>query len=285
MHRSSITNQNDFRAFEGIIMKEITDAEKKELLVDMLARLGQYLEKNSLKWFVAYGTLIGTIRHHGFIPWDDDVDIIVPRKDFFRLIHLLQKDEEFLQKNNMCLLTYDKRDNSYYKRFKIADTRTEMTEFGRLRPAVFIDVYPLDYIPSLKFLCLRKRIIRNIDNMIMLCGKGKPYKGCAEYILHHICLIANRIMGPSKMQSICEKTLIKIEEKNPNYAGVAEAVVTRQFCEASNYQDSVPMPFEGISVPVPVGYHTILTQIYGDYMTLPKEEDRHSHEYYKMYWK
>ena len=266
-------------------MREITDIEKKALLVDLLVRLNHYLEKNSIKWFVAFGTLIGTVRHHGFIPWDDDVDIVVPRKDFFRLIHLLQKDEEFLQKNNMCLLTYDDRNKSYSKRFKIADTRTEMTEFGSLRPAVFIDVFPLDYIPSLKFLRLRRKLIRNADNMIMLCARGKPYRKGFEHILQYLCLIVYRVLGLRKMQSIYERTLVRVEEKNPNYAGVAEGELVNQFSEASNYKYSVPMLFEGVNVPVPVGYHAILTQIYGDYMTLPKEEDRLSHGYYKMYWK
>ena len=126
-------------------MREITSDEKKELLVEMLNNIIEYFEQNDIHYYIAYGTLIGAVRHKGFIPWDDDIDFLVPRKDYIKLIHLMENDKEKFDAMNVEIVEYNGGIKNFHKRFKIAHTKTIMEEFGKMRSAVFIDIFPLDF--------------------------------------------------------------------------------------------------------------------------------------------
>ena len=127
-------------------MREITLSEKQELMVDMLKRLQPIFIENEIHYWAASGTLLGAVRHGGFIPWDDDMDILMPIDDFIRLLHMLEEEKEFFQSKNLTIKPYHRLKGVHHKRFKIADTRTVNEEFGEIRPAVFIDIFPIVHI-------------------------------------------------------------------------------------------------------------------------------------------
>lgn len=76
-------------------MKELTLQELKEIEFDMLKMFDAFCKENNIRYFLAYGTLLGAIRYKKFIPWDDDVDVLVPREDYDRLLHLFQDNEKY----------------------------------------------------------------------------------------------------------------------------------------------------------------------------------------------
>ena len=158
-------------------MKRITPEENKKLLVEMLIKISKYFDENNIKYFLCYGTLLGAVRHKGFIPWDDDIDIHVPREDFLRLIHLLEADKEKLQAMDLELLEFNQRPKSYHKRFKIANLKTTMEEYGEMRSAVFIDIFPLDCFKSIKDAKRKLPTVKLLSNILTFCHAGKVSVG------------------------------------------------------------------------------------------------------------
>ena len=126
-------------------MKEITQTEQKEILLDMLKYVDEICKKNNIKYFLYGGTLIGAIRHKGFIPWDDDLDICVPYKDYRKLITLLKQDNKYNVHN-----PYDNEDY-YYFFTKLTDKRTILIEdnYNRIKDmGVFLDIFPFYHLPD-----------------------------------------------------------------------------------------------------------------------------------------
>ena len=267
----------------------ITEAEKKALLIEMLEKLDRIFVENGIAYFLAYGTLLGAVRHQGFIPWDDDVDLLVPRESFIRLIHLFEDKKTDWQALNLQIVEYGKNKKDYYKRFKIADTRTVMKEFGEERSAVFIDIFPLDCFPKkpLKKLRKKRKKVLRLDNILSLCHAGFAQGRGIKKIIYRILLIAYKILGLKRMEKYYEKKLLKLT--NFIESGVVCAsesgVGDKDYNKAVDWCEEINLLFEGKTFKAPKGWHSILTKRYGNYMELPPENERHSHEYYEMYWR
>ena len=201
--------------FEGRL---ITDDEKKELLAQILEKLTVFFAENNITYYLAFGTLLGAVRHQGFIPWDDDVDLLVPRDSFIRLIHLCENKKEELKTLNLEIVEYGQNKKDYYKRFKIADTRTVMEEFGEERSAVFVDIFPLDYFPDMpmkKLRKLRKKILW-IDNLASLCNAGFAQGSGVKKTIYSLLLCIYKIIGVELMKKKFENKLFELTKFNIN---------------------------------------------------------------------
>ena len=123
-------------------MKELTLQEMKEIEFSLLKEFRTFCEQNNIRYYLAYGTLLGAIRYKGFIPWDDDVDVLVPRKDYNRVIELF-KDHE-----NIKLYSTERNKKYGYPFAKLCDMNTLKIE-GIVKNGVVqgveIDIFPLDY--------------------------------------------------------------------------------------------------------------------------------------------
>ena len=124
-------------------MRQISADELKEIQLNLLNNIDHFCKSNGIQYFLAYGTLIGAIRHDGFIPWDDDIDIAMPRPDYDR----------FIKKFNAYSKDYQVEDYSITDNYptpfaKVIDTRTEMrmTLYNQRSSGVYIDVFPIDGI-------------------------------------------------------------------------------------------------------------------------------------------
>ncbi len=267
----------------------ITDNEKKKLLVEMLEKIDNFFGQNDIKYFLAYGTLLGAVRHQGFIPWDDDIDLLLPRESFLRLIHLFEEKKEELSALNLEIVEYGQNKKDYFKRFKIADNRTVMEEFGEERSAVFIDIFPLDGFPNkdIKYLRRYREKILRIDNIISLCYAGFAQGKGVKKIIYSLCLMGYKFLGLKKMQNYYEKKLLKLTSFNKKgFVCASESSKSdKNIYKSIDWVEHVELSFEGKKFKVPNGYHNVLTSHFGDYMKLPPEDQRHSHEYYEMYWR
>ena len=266
-------------------MKEITLREKQDLLVDMLKRLQPIFQEYDIQYWAASGTLLGAVRHHGFIPWDDDMDLLVPIDDFIRLIHLLEDRVDFFYSLNLTIKSYHQINGLYHKRFKIADTRTVNIEHGEIRPAVFIDIFPVVHIRK-GYIPWEKRKLQEIanfaayyhDNGLIAHGVKKIGYLAADLLFH--------FLGQAR-EEFFEELMCRASIKGTEGSLVyLEGMDTEKECwPARCFEHTIYIQFDTITMPVPEGYDEVLTIWYGDYMVLPPESERINHSEYKMYWR
>jgi len=122
-------------------MKELTLQELKDIEFDILKMFDAFCKENNIRYFFAYGTLLGAIRYKGFIPWDDDVDVLVPREDYDRLLKLFTDSEQYR------LYAYEREPKYRYPFAKLCDMTTRKDEGGYengVELGVDIDIFPLD---------------------------------------------------------------------------------------------------------------------------------------------
>ena len=172
--------------------------ELKKIELDIMIKVHQFCEENGIKYYMIAGTLIGAIRHKGFIPWDDDIDIAMPREDYEKFLKIFP---EYGKKNN--LLAVNNRTKPYYGRpmTKVIDTRTSLTEpeYRSDDPiGVFVDIWVMDGVPDdaskgdwLKKMRREKEILfasvykattqfSFVKNLAILLGRPINYKKRAE---------------------------------------------------------------------------------------------------------
>ena len=246
-------------------------------LLEMMKWLDDYLRKNNIRYYVLGGTLLGAKRHQGFIPWDDDMDIGIPRNDYEKLIKLLEKPvdgyviESPKNKNN---------EDFIYQHAKFYDTRTTMIENARIdiKRGVFIDVFPLDGLGNTYSDSIKNYKKINIYNIILasrvsaIRKQRKWYKNLSIILFRLIpsFLLNNRKLC-SKIDDLCARRNFddcKFVGNICGAYGIKEIVPKKYLGKPTEY------PFEDMVVFGPEKFEDYLTRIYGDWRQLPPKEKR-----------
>lgn len=280
----------------GMRKREMTLQEIQGVNLDMMKEIYSFCVANGIRYSLAYGSLIGAIRHQGFIPWDDDIDIMMPRPDFERF------SRTFASTNGYILSSvYD--DDTYVNYTRVYDNRTIVKGPARAlrHPAgVWIDVYPIDGIPDdptaredqWSRLREKTRLVmqwRKARQKIVEGGPRTALVGIRDWLRLRLKNGAGCFRRwHDAILSICrENTFGKTESCSSlvcveaNWKGREEVFPTTAF---GSYHLT---PFEDTSFFVIDGYDEVLKVIFGDYMQIPPEEKRVSHlgKGWKYYWK
>ena len=274
-------------------MRKLTMAEVQKKAVDILVYIDKICRENNLKYTIFYGSLIGVERHRGFIPWDDDIDIVMPRPDYEKLIKLLKHD------SNYKLLSFETREKFRYPFAKVVDPQTvaktkqffsgEEEDLG-----VFVDVFPIDGIPDSKE---ERQVLREeTENyrLNLMDTLGLSYarsfnvaKAMIKLVVrypHHkkLMKIGNNVYWQNKYQEAAKK--IALDETQTcgylEWIHIHWGVFPTQWFES--YED---VEFEGHKVMAIKNRRDFLTLRYGDYMTMPPENERITHHPYDFYEK
>ena len=272
-------------------MKEITSEEQKVILLEMLKYVDEICRKNSINYFLSGGTLLGAIRHKGFIPWDDDVDICVPYKEYRRLIKILKQDDKYYVHN-----PYSLSEEEYYYMFtKITDKRTVLIEnnFKKVQNmGVFLDIFPIFHLPDSNedYDNLYKKIKKLEKQFFRFYGFEKYYynKNKIRSIIKSIVFFPQFVIKRKYKNN--RKEILELFEKNDSvqtsFIGNPTPPNTyRNRFAIDSFIDKIEVEFEGIKVYAPFGYEDYLIKCYGDYMQLPPEEQRNTEHHFKAYWK
>ena len=261
----------------------------KKLLLDTLRYTIDFLEKHQLRWFVGYGSCIGAVRHNGLIPWDDDVDLIMPREDYNKMISL---GEEL--KGSGYELTSWYSHNTMIPFAKIMNTNTTIWEL-KYHPyigGVFVDIFPMDLSLNNK-----NDIIKNLSTYKELLRKYQASLSC--YSLKDLVLLALSRRKHFFVEGVLSfftrrhkvdylKKMKAIEVDNNNKEGTLYVVfpvsfaypLEKEIFKREWFDDFILMDFEDMKVRVPVGFDAYLTHVYGNYMQLPPEEKRVTRHYH-----
>ena len=231
-------------------------------------------KKLGIQYFAWYGTAIGAVRHKGFIPWDDDIDVVMPRKDFMRFI----KEAPSILPEHLFLQYRDSDPYYYLLHAKLKDNNTTFLEPGyeknKGHQGIFIDIFPLDYLPTSplkrRIQTIKKKILQNLiaispdTNYWQL--KGFKYK---IYALFQPLL---RIFVRDKMKLV--RKLDAILANVPPSPYIVDHQVKWCIYETQWVQSAIQTTFEGFEIPLPCGFHEVLSAHYGNYMQLPPVEEQ-----------
>lgn len=252
----------------------------KEIELEIFRQFVEICKENSLRYFVIGGTALGTVRHKGFIPWDDDIDVALPREDYEKFLIVAQK----ALPSNMFLQTYitDKNYPMPFAKLRQSDTAFIEKSISKIKMnhGVYIDVFPLDgYSQSsikAKFFGTREIILKiSISQAFSLdmVSKNKLNTIVKKIIIK---LFSDYKTSVKKLDSLYKKIPYDSAEIVANFCGAwgKKEIVPKEY-----FGKGVEGEFEGIKVILPEKTHEYLTSLYGDYMKLPPEEERVGHHY------
>ena len=262
----------------------LRELQLKEL--EILKETIKIIEAHNLSYWALGGTLLGAVRHQGFIPWDDDVDICMTRPDYEKFLEYAQKE---LPEN--LELGYFKTNLNHQKYCaRIIDKNTTVKRndsFKDYYVNLWIDVLPLDGMPDNKIInklhkikLLERRLFLqySIFDSVKINKKRKLY----ETILIKIGFIFTKLihLDSHKQMYKLDKVLTKYAyDTGKDVINFMGADKFKEIFERRAFEETVNLKFEDMEIKCPKDYDYILKTIYGDYMSLPKEEDRVSHSF------
>lgn len=229
---------------------------------DILDYFVAICNENNLDYWLDFGTLLGAIRHKGFIPWDDDIDIEMPKKDYEKFIEIFNtkhKNEDYklgIYKNRFLKIIH--------KKAYIIDDKNQKNEIS-------IDIFPFEYYTS-------KPSIKILDMLFIEIHKNRKNKSFFTY-LYNIGIsirkaISKRVIRTSFISSL-------FEDKNEIHSYIGRSICTNfkiNLTESANIFPLTFTNFEGSSYKIPNNYDLYLKNLYGDYKILPPENERSYHQ-------
>ena len=260
--------------------------EKKKVnavYLDLLAEFEELCRRAGLTWWLYAGALLGAARHKGFIPWDDDVDLLMPRADFDRLQAMTNeefgtREPYFLQNfatDPSCiqaLIRFRRSDTSDIRDYDLTwkDANPEKPPYNM---GISLAVFPLDAVPA-------GNLARRFQTRGAYTLWGIFYRATrpdpAKPMQHRICLAILRLLGGQNLMKLQHRLYRAPRRVRPGYVQSYDGLYPdcTLAWPLSDFDGTVRLPFEDVTVPAPAGWDDILRTIYGDYMQFPPAEER-----------
>ena len=277
----SLKFESDFFKEEVRCDYKITEKAKKIMAIqlDLLHQLDEVCKQYGIKYFVYCGTLLGAVRHKGFIPWDDDIDVAMSREDFNKFIKVAPasfKHPYFLQTaltDKRYFLAYARLRNSLTTGLILSQPSSEYNQ------GIYIDIFVLDgYVEDDKEL---KKYLQKKSNLNYLLNAyqmndldpNNRTKNLLKKVLHYTFC---KIVPLKIVYGWYNKNLSYYNNKTERLSIMTHPpkLFRNYWCLKDEIENVVYMPFESLMIPVPAKYKEVLTHMYGDYMKFPPIEKR-----------
>ena len=262
-------------------MRKLSKSELKQLQeieLELLIEFDRICEKYNLKYFLCGGSLIGAIRHKGFIPWDDDIDVSMPRKDYMKFLNVYKEEIDskkyFLQaretddKCYMLMAKLKRKDSIYSEKNSIRDKKEK---------CIWLDIFPVDNIKNNSIIS-RLRYFRVYSLKTILAYKT-GYLSDANTRLKKIILLIVKFVSIfysiNGLNKKLDNIIFRDSDKDTKYvASFAGTYLGKEIVEKRLIKDIIKVDFEGKKFNAPKNYDEYLRHYYGDYMQLPPKEKR-----------
>ena len=259
-------------------MSDFSIKDLQALELDMLSMVDRICSSLNIKYFLVGGTLLGAVRHKGFIPWDDDIDIGMLRKDYEIFIREAQNHLP----SHLFVQNYKTDPNVPFNFTKIRDCRTTYIEKiiknVKMNHGVFIDIFPIDYYPENKFVANLKSLILNLLAQYFFAAYDVEEDSHYYFFRKKIALFGSFFKRMNRVVAVRE-FIIKLGRKSKLMKNYSGAWGNREIVPAECFNKFIRLDFEGLQLMAPAAYDLYLRHIYGDYMTLPPVEKRVAHHY------
>lgn len=266
--------------------------------MEILQIVADICKKHDIPWFADSGTLLGAVRHKGYIPWDDDIDISLKRPDYNRLIELLPDElpdgivltgmyaqEERLQNAAYIPNIRVMADETYWD---FSDYLRRFHGFPFFR--IGIDVFPQDYMPIDPSLFKRQK--KTLEKIWLAVTALEPPKNCpvskCEKEISEIEKLCDVSLPRDKTTTNClwklyDTVSSQYREKDADNLTIYHFWIDRpeRYYNKTCYDATIFLPFENITIPIPIGYDEVLSVVYGDYKTPVKFTSEHNYPFYK----
>lgn len=281
-------------------MSPIHENELKKIEFEILKDVAQFCEAHQLRYYLGGGTLLGAIRHQGFIPWDDDIDLMMPRPDYIRFHQLYNERDSYFRVHSLFT------DKQWYSTFaEVEDTRTVKVYKGFDRPGAFgvtIDIFPIDGSPEEEF---SRKIFWTINNVLARIAtlsfqtftvsrhfadqdvKNSQLKTIGRTVAKFIAIPIARCFRPFHLNGIVTKRAMRYDVDHSEYIGVSTFphYGYRECIRGNPFLKMKKRKFETCFFNTPEYYEEYLRNLYGDYRKLPPKEKQVSHHDFHAYWK
>ena len=259
----------------------------------VLKRISEICEEHGWRWFLTYGTLIGAVRHKGIIPWDDDIDIMMPRPDYEELKRFFIEHSGDL----LPLKLFDKATVKEYPHLisRISDQRYHLIFDNEIDYGigVFVDIYPLDGVGDDMDAAVKlTRKTKKLSSLCFLTSRKKFAEdntaGKLKMLIKRPAYLWARLMGNQHYIDRLNALAQGNTYDGSRYVACAAWPAGKKYgrerdvFERSLFETTT-MPFEDGEFPVPVGYDEFLSVTYGDYMKPPSEAGKKTHHTYTAY--
>jgi lipopolysaccharide cholinephosphotransferase len=250
----------------------IGEQELRELQLHLLDDFARRCDELDLRWFATAGTLLGAVRHEGYIPWDDDIDVMMMRSDFERFCSTFED-------SHLKLASLSTDPDYPFPFAKLYDPGTRVVEHYDPMPryGVHIDIFPVDGLPRSRFgarvVLLAVRLLRLLLGGRIVLPASRERRSSRSLL--RLARLVTRGIDPAGLGRL----LTRVAAREPADDTPCGLLVWGDLgvVPLRALRTSVPLRFEHGQVPAPIGWHECLTAFYGDYMVPPSVGRRFGH--------
>ena len=270
--------------------KKIELEQLKKIEIDLLLAVDEICQQQNLRYSLGGGTLLGAVRHKGFIPWDDDIDIMMPRPDYEAFLSYCNTHETGFG------IQYFGNDKNYVDlSAKVYNTNTVLEDEnileGQQRTGVFIDIFAIDGLGDTYKKAVKAFNSTAFKRNLLIAAQWKKFfrsktHGWYYEPFRFAFFVLSRFVNKSKLFASIQRKYTKIDFNSSEFAGaVGGSYREKEILPQKVFTEYIELPFENYKFKAIASYGTYLSSIYGDYMKLPPEEKRVSHHTFKAYFK